>query len=176
MVEMAIHLETRHLGFRPIGGKIPPGHACNPKMLYVWKKKRGLPNDQANSFLSAFSTVVADNQFSALGVVLLAVLARLSKITGISHQKMEPATTKSRMTVAKEDLGERIRRIDNAPLAPVKISHADSKVSRVSKEKPTEKSAEYTESTEDGVSKTTSKKKKKKKKKNAIDDLFSGLF
>ncbi|CAP80097.1 Pc12g04700 [Penicillium rubens Wisconsin 54-1255] len=137
--------------------------------------KRGLPNDQANSFLSAFSTVVADNQFSALGVVLLAVLARLSKITGISHQKMEPATTKSRMTVAKEDLGERIRRIDNAPLAPVKISHADSKVSRVSKEKPTEKSAEYTESTEDGVSKTTSKKKKKKKK-NAIDDLFSGLF
>ncbi|KAJ5237853.1 hypothetical protein N7489_007944 [Penicillium chrysogenum] len=122
----------------------------------------------------AFSTVVADNQFSALGVVLLAVLARLSKITGISHQKMEPATTKSRMTVAKEDLGERIRRIDNAPLAPVKISHADSKVSRVSKEKPTEKSAEYTESTEDGVSKTTSKKKKKKK--NAIDDLFSGLF
>ncbi|KAF3020055.1 hypothetical protein E8E15_008475 [Penicillium rubens] len=123
----------------------------------------------------AFSTVVADNQFSALGVVLLAVLARLSKITGISHQKMEPATTKSRMTVAKEDLGERIRRIDNAPLAPVKISHADSKVSRVSKEKPTEKSAEYTESTEDGVSKTTSKKKKKKKK-NAIDDLFSGLF
>ncbi|KAJ6186347.1 hypothetical protein N7519_007648 [Penicillium mononematosum] len=115
----------------------------------------------------AFSTVVADNQFSALGIVLLAVLARLSKITGISHQKMEPVTTKSKMTVAKEDLGERIRRIDNAPLAPVRISHSDSKVSKVSKEKTTGKS------TEDGVSKTTSKKKKKK---NAIDDLFSGLF
>ncbi|CAG7940880.1 unnamed protein product [Penicillium nalgiovense] len=113
----------------------------------------------------AFSTVVADNQFSTLGVVLLAVLARLSKITGISHQKMEPVTTKSKMTVAKEDLGERICRIDTAPLAPVKKSHSDSKIS---KEKSTEKS------TDDGVSKTTWKKKKKKK--NAIDDLFSGLF
>ncbi|KAJ5470867.1 hypothetical protein N7530_008224 [Penicillium desertorum] len=112
----------------------------------------------------AFSTVVADNQFSTLGIVLLAVLARLSKITGISHQKMEPVT-KSKMTGTKEDLGERVRRIDNAPLAPVKISHSDPKVSKGSKERPVEKST-------DGVSKTTSKKKKK----NAIDDLFSGLF
>lgn len=42
MVEMAIHLETRHLGFRPTGGKILPGDACNPKMLYVWKRKEAL--------------------------------------------------------------------------------------------------------------------------------------
>ncbi|CAG8901921.1 unnamed protein product [Penicillium egyptiacum] len=121
----------------------------------------------------AFSTVLADNQFSTLGIVLLAVLARLSKITGISHQlKTEPVTSKSKMSpvVAKEDLGERIGRVDNAPLTPVKISQSDSnvsKVSKISKEKPTEKP------TEDGVSKSTSKKKKKK---NAIDDLFSGLF
>ena len=34
MVEMAIHFETRYLGFRPIGGNIPPGHH-NPQMLHV---------------------------------------------------------------------------------------------------------------------------------------------
>ncbi|KAK4869712.1 hypothetical protein LT330_006094 [Penicillium expansum] len=118
----------------------------------------------------AFSTVVADNQFSTLGIVLLAALARLNKITGISQLKMQPVTSKSKIIpVAKEDIGERILRIDNAPLTPVKVSQSDSKISKASKAKPTEKF------TEDGVSKSTLKKKKKKKK-NAIDDLFSGLF
>ncbi|OQE07106.1 hypothetical protein PENVUL_c015G08543 [Penicillium vulpinum] len=126
----------------------------------------------------AFSTVVADNQFSTLGIVLLAALARLSKITGISHQlKVQPVVTKSKTTpiVAKEDLGERIRRVDDAPLTrPVKVLQSDAKApskvpSKVTKEKkPTENL------TEDGVSNITLKKKKKKK--NAIDDLFSGLF
>ncbi|KAJ6149958.1 hypothetical protein N7471_001157 [Penicillium samsonianum] len=118
----------------------------------------------------AFSTVVADNQFSTLGIVLLAALARLSKITGISELK-QPVTSKSKFTpiVAKEDLGERIRRIDNAPLPPVKIS-SDSKVSKFSK---ASKVSEPTEKLTEDVSKSTSKKKKKK---NAIDDLFSGLF
>ncbi|KAJ5932715.1 hypothetical protein N7516_007204 [Penicillium verrucosum] len=111
----------------------------------------------------AFSTVVADNQFSTLGIVLLAALARLSKITGISHQlKMQPVRKSKIIPVAKEDLGERIHRIDTVPLVPVKISLSDSTAS--AKEKPTEKLQE--------VSKT----KKKKKNKNAIDDLFSGLF
>ncbi|KAJ5972663.1 uncharacterized protein N7479_002581 [Penicillium vulpinum] len=137
-----------------------------------------LPNDLANCFPSAFSTVVADNQFSTLGIVLLAALARLSKITGISHQlKVQPVVTKSKTTpiVAKEDLGERIRRVDDAPLTrPVKVLQSDAKApskvpSKVTKEKkPTENL------TEDGVSNITLKKKKKKK--NAIDDLFSGLF
>lgn len=177
MVEMAIHLETCYLGFRPIGGKIPPGHRY-PQMLHVWKKKKiererkGISSwKQTNCFLSAFSTVIADNQFSTLGIVLLAALARLSKITGISHQlKMQPVSEPKIIPVAKEDLGERIRRIDTVPLAPVKISQSDSKASKVSmvskaaKEKPTEKP------------KDVSKPTKKKKKKNAIDDLFSGLF
>ncbi|KAJ5415307.1 hypothetical protein N7465_004002 [Penicillium sp. CMV-2018d] len=112
----------------------------------------------------AFSTVVADNQFSTLGIVLLAALARLSKITGISHQlKMQPVSKARMIPVAKEDLGERIRRIDTVPLAPAKASKV-SMGSKVATEKPTEK-------LKDG-----SKPTKKKKKKNAIDDLFSGLF
>jgi ribonuclease MRP protein subunit RMP1 len=131
-----------------------------------------------NCFLSAFSTVVADNQFSTLGIVLLAALARLSKITGISHQlKIQPVASKSKPTpvVAKEDLGERIRRIDDAPLTrAVKVLQSDSKVaSKVSKVSKVSKEKKTTgKPTGDGVLKTT----KKKKKKNAIDDLFSGLF
>ncbi|KAJ5822903.1 hypothetical protein N7447_005243 [Penicillium robsamsonii] len=135
----------------------------------------------------AFSTVIADNQFSTLGIVLLATLARLSKITGISHQlKVQPVASKSKPTpvVAKEDLGERIRRIDDAPLTrPVKVLQSESKVSKVpkvpkvpkvSKVSKVSKEKKSTEKlTEDGVSKPTLKKKKKK---NAIDDLFSGLF
>ncbi|CAI7629006.1 unnamed protein product [Penicillium glandicola] len=131
MVEMAFDLEARHLGSHSIRSKIPSGPR-NPQMLH----------------------------FSTLGIVLLAALARLSKLTGISQLKQP--VTKSKMIVSKEDLGERISRIE-PPLIPVKISQSDSKVSKVPK-KPTEKLT-------DGVSKST-----KKKKKNAIDDLFSGLF
>ena len=73
---------------------------------------------------------------------------------------MQPVSQSKIIPVAKEDLGERIRRIDTVQLAPVKISKSDSKASKVSMEKL----------------KDVSKPTKKKKKKNAIDDLFSGLF
>lgn len=143
-----------------------------PRCYMYDKKKSPTWKNQANCILSAFSTVVTDNQFSTLGIVLLAALARLSKVTGISHQlKMQPVTRSKIAPVKKdrEDLGERIRRIDNTPVTPVKISQSDFKVPKASKvsEKPTERP------TDDAVSKSTSKKKKKK---NAIDDLFSGLF
>ncbi|KAJ5139102.1 uncharacterized protein N7515_003950 [Penicillium bovifimosum] len=103
----------------------------------------------------AFSTVVADNQFSTLGVVLLSALARLSRLTGISHQmKMKSNSKKVTPVTAKVDIGERVRRVD----VPVGV-----------------KVPEKAEKSEKDASKAT-KKKKKKKKKNAIDDLFSGLF
>ncbi|KAJ5173965.1 uncharacterized protein N7500_001896 [Penicillium coprophilum] len=124
----------------------------------------------------AFSTVVADNQFSTLGIVLLAALARLSKITGISHQlKVQPVASKAKIApaVPKEDLGERIRRTDDAPLNPVKVLQSDAKISEVSKPSKVSKQKSTKKLTEDSTLKTTSKKKKKK---NAIDDLFSGLF
>ena len=62
-------------------------------------------------FLSAFSTVVADNQFSTLGIVLLAALARLSKITGISHQlKMQPVSESKMVSkAAKEKPTEKLK-------------------------------------------------------------------
>jgi ribonuclease MRP protein subunit RMP1 len=71
---------------------------------------------------------------------------------------------KASPVVVKEDLGERIRRVDDTPMTrPVKASQsADEKA--VSKEKP-EKDRSASKSA-----------RKTKKKKNAIDDLFSGLF
>lgn len=113
-------------------------------------------SNRANLLSRAFATVVADNQFSTLGIVLLAALARLSKVTGISHQMKQPASLPKKATpgVAKEDLGERIRRVDVPRPANVL---SDPKAS---------------EGPKDGALKTSTRKKKK----NAIDDLFSGLF
>jgi ribonuclease MRP protein subunit RMP1 len=106
--------------------------------------------------------VVADNRFSALGVVLLATLARLSKVTGISQElKAQPRAIKPKETqfVAKEDLGERVSRVDDAPpVKPVKISRSESGP------EPLENDSKR------------ARPKKSKKKKNAIDDLFNGLF
>ncbi|KAJ5330970.1 hypothetical protein N7476_000753 [Penicillium atrosanguineum] len=62
----------------------------------------------------AFSTVIADNQFATLGVVLLAALARLTKATGTEREmatRMQPTTKRDTPVVlAKEDRGERISR------------------------------------------------------------------
>ena len=95
--------------------------------------------------------------------MLLATLARLSKVTGISQElKTQPGANKPKKTgsVAKEDLGERVIRVDEAPLVkPVEISRPESGP------EPAETD-----------SKRAKSKKSKKKKKNAIDDLFNGLL
>lgn len=117
--------------------------------------------------------------------MLLAALARLSKITGISHQlKIQPAKKSKPISVVNEDLGERIRRVDVSPL-PVKVSKEEpteeaEKLVEKLVEKPAEGSGER--SSEKLTKKSTVKggssknPPKKRKKKDAIDDLFSGLF
>ncbi|KAJ5362282.1 hypothetical protein N7541_003126 [Penicillium brevicompactum] len=116
----------------------------------------------------AFSTVVADNQFSTLGVVLLAALARLSKITGISQEmKKRSTTSKARnpaSAVIQEDLGERIRRVEDVSLPSVPPSALP----------PPNKAGPEEKSTKDRSALKSAKKTKKKK--NAIDDLFSSLL
>lgn len=114
---------------------------------------------------SAFSTVVADNQFSTLGIVLLAALARLAKITGISHEMRKPAAIKAKNdnSVAREDLGERVRRPDDSLSCSTQTSRpgdTEASIPKKAKEK----------------NRSISKIGKSKKKKNAIDDLFSGLL
>lgn len=126
---------------------------------------RGSHQDDADLESSAFSTVVADNQFSTLGIVLLAALARLAKITGISHELKGSAATKvkSDHPVAREDVGERVQRLDDSMSCPTRTSRPGDNQASIPK-----KSKEQNRS--------TSRIGKSKKKKNAIDDLFSGLL
>ncbi|KAJ5755297.1 hypothetical protein N7533_004840 [Penicillium manginii] len=101
----------------------------------------------------AFSTVVADNQFSTLGIVLFAALARLAKATAVV------------------DRGERICRGggdvdgDGSDL-PILRKKQQSRSDDGGNEKSVKVDKE----------KKKVKKSSSKKKKNAIDDLFSGLF
>ncbi|KAJ6024506.1 hypothetical protein N7540_005303 [Penicillium herquei] len=109
----------------------------------------------------AFSTVVAENQFSTLGIALLAALARLAKASG-ADRKMAAAPKskqkKTRVSVPSEDRGERITRKEDE--LPKSTEIESSKKEKSSKKASSAKPA----------------KKTKKKKKDAIDDLFSGLF
>lgn len=118
------------------------------------------------TFYRAFSTVVADNQFSTLGIVLVATLARFAKATGINYSKLahiEVKTSKNISAKSEEDRGERIVRIDDVDVDAV----SDSRKQRFSKMESEEKSSK------DKVKRL--KSSAKKKKKNAIDDIFGGL-
>ena len=120
---------------------------------------------------------MADNQFSTLGIVLMATLARLVKVTGFTGER--PTLTRTRKSVQKtititpvEDLGQRIRRGDDnqgsfdKPAMGRAPSDHRMDGQRDSAGPP------------DGVTKRTKRTKteSKKRKKNAIDDLFSGLL
>ncbi len=52
-----------------------------------------LPNTNTNYFVGfrrAFTTLIADSQFSTLGVVLIAVLARVGRIVGLPEPEPKP--------------------------------------------------------------------------------------
>jgi ribonuclease MRP protein subunit RMP1 len=114
----------------------------------------------------AFSTVIAENQFSTLGIVLLATLSRFTKATGTKFEeetRQRPqAKKKTQPTPATEDRGERVSRAD------IDVGPSLEQEPRVHKKK--------SEQSTDAKSSTVKKSKKAKRKKNAIDDLFSGLF
>ncbi|KAE8130966.1 hypothetical protein BDV38DRAFT_289140 [Aspergillus pseudotamarii] len=124
----------------------------------------------------AFSTVVADGQFSTLGAVLLGTLACLAKSTGIDKEMKFAAQTEARRATSHaridgpEDVGEVLSR-DNA------LSGLGEFL-----EKPCSKLEECPKSSSKKSKKITdfavkqSKNKKRKKKKDAIDDLFDNLL
>ncbi|KAF3403623.1 Meiosis protein mei2 [Penicillium rolfsii] len=114
----------------------------------------------------AFSTVIAENQFSTLGIVLLATLSRFAKAMGIKireETRHRPQNKNTQSAPPTEDRGERVSRAD---IGVVPSSEQEPEVSRKVSEK----------STSDKASAIKKTKKAKKKKKNAIDDLFSGLL
>ncbi|KAL4877641.1 hypothetical protein BJY04DRAFT_197421 [Aspergillus karnatakaensis] len=134
--------------------------------------KRRLADNIVPRCYVAFSVVAADVQFSPLGTVLIATLARLSKSAGINKElKSRPligtcprkplpciGTVSSKGNM--EDLGEALSRDDEAissteiPQTAVVTTH------KLGLTKDLERA----------------KTKKKKRRKNAIDDLFDGLL
>ncbi|KAJ5231316.1 uncharacterized protein N7469_005904 [Penicillium citrinum] len=117
----------------------------------------------------AFSTVVADNQFSTLGIVLLATLARLVKATGIKFSKLARVEVKLPKNIpvrSEVDRGERIVRVDDVDVG---VGVDAVSVSR-------QKQSSETVSQEKSSKEKTKRVKTAKKKKNAIDDIFGGLF
>ncbi|KAF9892201.1 hypothetical protein FE257_002607 [Aspergillus nanangensis] len=129
----------------------------------------------------AFSTVVADGQFSTLGTVLLATLSRLAKVTRIdrelkARQTQRPrAQIPARGTPKGEDVGEVLSRPIESTSKEVmnpsgaRASHGSSKsrqgVGEVGLKKKKENS-----------SVDSRNPKKKRRKVDAIDDLFDGLL
>lgn len=148
------------------------------KGLHIWK-------DALISLSSVFSTVVADGQFSTLGAVLLATLARLAKAIGIRKELKIPATTvgtsafgSSSETTKEEDIGIIVSRARHKAVTPLPPDHCDlDDLGRIAYHKSTgslPRGSGRCEETkmEDRIQ----KKKKKNRRKDAIDDLFDSLL
>lgn len=127
---------------------------------------------------SAFSTVVADGQFSTLGTVLLAALAQTKKIIlplpqsenfEVSDPTIRPLSIS--MTAKREDadndFGTPIRRVVEDAVQPPSTAKQQNAESSHGLDKLESSSGE--------VRKVKKSKTKKKKSANAIDDIFSAL-
>lgn len=120
--------------------------------------------------------MVADGQFSTLGTVLIAALARLVKATGINRDLKNQAQVEKKRSAfifpsvksPKEDAGEPVRRTVDVQSLPVR-SEVRTPSEPVSQPEDTKKETQ-------GVVDVEVKAPKRKKKKNAIDDLFAGVL
>ncbi|PYI23312.1 hypothetical protein BO86DRAFT_50918 [Aspergillus japonicus CBS 114.51] len=132
-----------------------------------------------------FSTVVADGQFSTLGTVLLATLARLAKAIGFRKELKIPATTvvtsaldSSSEITKEEDVGTVVSRGRPNPVIPLPPDHCDlDDLGRMAYQKSTgslPRGSGRCEETK--MEERIQKKKKKNRRKDAIDDLFDSLL
>ncbi|GKZ58358.1 hypothetical protein AnigIFM49718_004176 [Aspergillus niger] len=126
----------------------------------------------------AFSAVVADGQFSTLGTVLIATLARLAKATGIDKELKLPSNTEKASTgpvystgaQRREDMGVVLCRpaCSSTPTLPHRTQVPGS--SRRARDERSLKAPKGT------VGSKEKSMRKKKRKKDAIDDLFDSLL
>lgn len=113
--------------------------------------------------------MVADNQFSTLGIVLMAALARLAKATGANRRpetRTKPINQKPSAILPTEDRGEVISRGDGGGDTLTGSGH----------KKPGQERSKTKLKTLGDKTSASRTKKTSKRKKNAIDDLFSGLL
>ncbi|KAB8267182.1 hypothetical protein BDV30DRAFT_48897 [Aspergillus minisclerotigenes] len=150
----------------------PSGVAESPD-LYI----QCLANHVLPRCYLAFSTVVADGQFSTLGTVLLGTLACLAKSTGIDKEMkfaaqtetFRVASTRARVD-GPEDIGEILSRNNDLPGLGEFLEKSSSEVEECPKFSP-KNSNKITD-----FAVKQSKSKKRKKKKDAIDDLFDSIL
>ena len=159
------------------------------------------PADQS---LRAFSTLVADSQFSTLGVVLLAILARVGRLVGLPEPLAAPVLKPGQIAkvvlatslketgddrgelvprvYGSEDVGEVISREvaekmskgEDRDLGKVVDGQLDD-VGDAAVSHESRKEARRHEVAEADLAIGMERKKKRRKKGNAIDDLFAGL-
>jgi ribonuclease MRP protein subunit RMP1 len=142
----------------------------------------------------AFSGVVADNQYSALGLTLLGSLARVRSVMGMLVEDGEEGVTEAEVegeTLSKkveigDDFGEVVDREEilgtlGKPDADEKVEvepkQSGEQEGESSEEKPKPTVAKPDERKQIQERATPSKPPKKKRKKgDAFDDLFSSLI
>ena len=150
-------------------------------------------------WLRVFTQIVNDNQFSALGLTLVAELARIQRIIGLENGTVEePGNLNVRaLTEAFEDLGQAVAKPGTSNSDVEAASHfpaagdlpelLDSGERRGALEgpqagvvvigpdpRPREETKEASAAKEKSVPKRPAKRQKRKST-NIIDDLFQGL-
>jgi len=142
----------------------------------------------------AFSTLIADNQYAALGLLLIGILARLRSVLkflgkelGIEIEMEEiesPVLVEGKQANAPEneagdDFGEVVARTTVEVAEENLLGEEDQESPVLSKKKEGKKKRKEVEATQKAkevMDSTPSKRPKKKRKKgDAFDDLFSGL-
>ncbi|PKY06899.1 hypothetical protein P168DRAFT_120958 [Aspergillus campestris IBT 28561] len=125
----------------------------------------------------AFSTVVADGQFSTLGIVLIATLARLTKAMAIDKklgcppQKSRVPAIPDRSYTPKEDIGEVLSRTQDHSGAAVDTETPTAHPTALG----VRKNSDLERKKRPGSTDVKKPKKIKKTKKDAIDELFAGI-
>ncbi|RFU25992.1 hypothetical protein B7463_g10355, partial [Scytalidium lignicola] len=129
----------------------------------------------------AFSNVVADNQYSTLGLLLIGCLARIQKAIRPLRRVEEVKTVVDDIPLPSKtdeiDLGERVRR-DQADVLDADSNKAEDE-EQVTERKKVKKANENfnDEDKKDGMDSSLPKRPKKKRKKgDAFDNLFASLL
>ncbi|EED12546.1 conserved hypothetical protein [Talaromyces stipitatus ATCC 10500] len=132
----------------------------------------------------AFSTVVADGQFSTLGTVLLAALAQTKRVImplTLRQRRYHPVKSKVALSLtaahivdSESDLGIPIRR-DVEPLQGKEVPSIPMINEKRSTQQSENEDMELPPSAKSTTTKVRKSKSKKKKSANAIDDIFGAL-
>jgi ribonuclease MRP protein subunit RMP1 len=128
----------------------------------------------------AFSGLVGDNQYAALGLMLLGALARLGRVLGLDLKAEEAAGEPNVGHEASREenmavLGHEGVRVDEDLGVPLAREEIVETAEAQKKQNEKENARSQGEAAVVETEKLPPRKKRKKKHRDAIDELFSGL-